>query len=92
MRRALDAMETQQPASRTYRVMTAVVYYAGLRPSEVVMLQPSSLWLPDNGWGRIDVTEADLSHDEPGQSDLIFRTRTGRMPTRSNCLRAGRSR
>ncbi len=67
MARAIDAIATSQPASRTYRAMTAVAYYAGLRPSEVVMLRVGSLDLPDEGWGRIDVTEADISFDEPGE-------------------------
>lgn len=81
------------------------------------MLRASSLRLPRSGWGRIDVTEADVLHDEPGEpktgprsvpippvlvaelstwvrdlepepEDLLFRTRTGRMPTLSNWLRA----
>ena len=47
--------------------MTAVAYYGGLRPSEVVMLRVRSLTLPVMGWGRIDVTEADISWDEPGE-------------------------
>lgn len=67
MRRAIEAMASHQPASRTYQVMTAVAYYAGLRPSEVVMLRAKSLHLPAKGWGRIDVTEADVSFDEPGE-------------------------
>lgn len=65
--RALDAIVTHQPGSRTYKVMTAVAYYAGLRPSEVVMLRPRALTLPSTGWGRIEVTEADVSFDEPGE-------------------------
>ncbi|MGZ8722120.1 MAG: tyrosine-type recombinase/integrase [Aeromicrobium sp.] len=67
MRAALDAIVTHQPGSRTYRVMTAVAYYGGLRPSEVVMLRPRALTLPGSGWGRIDVVEADVSRDEPGE-------------------------
>jgi integrase len=47
--------------------MTAVAYYAGLRPSEVVMLRARALHLPATGWGRIDVTEADVAFDEPGE-------------------------
>jgi hypothetical protein len=58
---AIDAIVTQLPASRTYRVMTAVAHYAGLRPSEVVMLRVRSNELPAEGWGRLDVTEADIS-------------------------------
>jgi integrase len=67
MRRAINAMRTHQPASRTYQVMTAVAYYAGLRPSEVVMLRRSSVALPAEGWGRIDVTEADVGFNVPGE-------------------------
>jgi integrase len=67
MAKAIDAIASQQPASRTYQVMTAVAYYAGLRPSEVVMLRARALHLPKKGWGRIDVTEADVSFDEPGE-------------------------
>jgi len=67
MAEAIDAIVTQQPGSKTYRVMTAVAYYAGLRPSEVVMLRVRSAELPKDGWGRLDVTEADISFDEPGE-------------------------
>ena len=67
MAEAIDAIVTQQPASKTYRVMTAVAYYAGLRPSEVVVLRVRSADLPADGWGRLDVTEADSSFDEPGE-------------------------
>ncbi len=67
MRRAIEAIPNHQPASRTYQVMTGVAYYAGLRPSEVVMLRAKALHLPSKGWGRIDVTEADVSFDEPGE-------------------------
>ena len=61
------AIDTQQPGSKNYRVMTAVAYYAGLRPSEVVMLRVRSTELPADGWGRLEVTEADISFDEPGE-------------------------
>jgi integrase len=67
MARAIDAIGSHQPGSQTYRVMTAVAYYAGLRPSEVVMIRRGSLDLPTSGWGRLHVTEADISFDEPGE-------------------------
>jgi len=67
MAAAIDAIVTQQPGSKTYRVMTAVAYYAGLRPSEVIMLRVRSCELPTDGWGRLEVTEADISFDEPGE-------------------------
>lgn len=73
--------------------------------------------LPEHGWGRIDVVEADISFDEPGEPKtgarsvpippvlvdmlkswvderqlaidaLLFRTRTGKLPQRSNWARA----
>jgi integrase len=67
MAKVLEAIPSHQPASRMYRVMTAVAYYAGLRPSEVVMLRAKALELPEAGWGRIHVTEADVAFDEPGE-------------------------
>jgi integrase len=117
MAQAIEAIASHQPGSRTYQLMTAVVYYAGLRPSEVIMLRPRALTLPATGWGRLDVVEADISFDEPGEpktghrsvpippvlvdmlstwedergldpDDLLFRTRTGGLPTRSNWSRA----
>lgn len=67
MANAIEAIRTHQPGSYKYQVMTAVAYYAGLRPSEVVMLRPSALDLPKSGWGRIDVTEADVAFDQSGE-------------------------
>lgn len=66
MARAIEAIPTHHPSSRMYQVMVSVMYYAGLRPSEVIMLRPRTLHLPAEGWGRIDVREADISFDEPG--------------------------
>ena len=74
MARAIDAIETHQPGSKTYKVMTAVAYYAGLRPSEVVMLRRRSLHLEGSGWGALEVTEADISYDEPGEPKTGSRT------------------
>ena len=67
MVKVIEAIATNQPASRTYQVMTAVAYYGGLRPSEVVMLRARAFHLPTRGWGRIDVTEADVSFGESGE-------------------------
>lgn len=67
MIRAIDAMTSHQHGTDTYRMMTAVAYLAGLRPSEVVMLRVRSVKLPAHGWGRLEVTEADISYDEPGE-------------------------
>ncbi len=67
MARAIEALRSHQPGSDSYRVMTAVAYYAGLRPSEVVMLRVGALELPSTGWGKLHVVEADISFDEPGE-------------------------
>ncbi len=67
MQAIIAAIRSHQPSSRTYQVMTAVAYYAGLRPSEVMMLRPRALDLPDEGWGRISVVEADDGYDEPAE-------------------------
>jgi integrase len=72
--RIIDAMKSHQPGSHTYQAMTAVVAYAGLRPSEVVMLRPRALSLPSTGWGSIAVTEADVAWDEPGDPKTGSRT------------------
>jgi integrase len=74
MARAIEALRSHQPGSDNYRVMTAVAYYAGLRPSEVVMLRVGALELPSTGWGRLHVVEADISFDEPGEPKTGPRT------------------
>lgn len=74
MARVLTEMISHQPASQRYAVMTAIAYYAGLRPSEVVMLRRRALELPGSGWGAIEVTESDVSFDEPGEPKTGNRT------------------
>jgi integrase len=74
MQQALDAMLNQHPASRLYHVMTSVMAYGGLRPSEVVMLRRRALVLPETGWGAIEVTEADIDFDVSGDPKTGDRT------------------
>jgi integrase len=74
MTTVLEAIPTHQPGSQTYQVMTAIAYYAGLRPSEVVMLRVQALTLPEKGWGQIAVVEADIDWDEPGEPKTGERT------------------
>jgi integrase len=74
MQQALDAMINHHPTSRCYHVMTSVMAHAGLRPSEVVMLRPRALMLPESGWGAINVTEADIDFDESGDPKTGPRT------------------
>jgi integrase len=64
----LKKLVNRQPASRMYQAMTAVSYYAGLRPSETAMLRPQALQLAAVGeWGRLNVVEADDGYDEPAE-------------------------
>jgi integrase len=71
----LQKLVNHQPASRMYQAMTAVSYYAGLRPSETAMLRPRALQLAGTGeWGRLNVVEADDGYDEPAEP------KTGRRP------------
>lgn len=63
--RVIDCLANHQPGSHLYQAMTAVVYYAGMRPSEVVMLRPAALFLPTDGYGAISVDEADDGEDQP---------------------------
>jgi len=62
------AMVSHQPASRQYRVMCEVMFYAGLRPSEVVDLCVEDLRLipAADGFGEIHVRRADVGLAEPG--------------------------
>ena len=73
MAAAIDAIVTQ-PGSETYRLVTAVAHFAGRRPSEVVMLRVRSAELPPDGWGRIEVAEADISFDELGEPKTGLRS------------------
>ena len=66
VKRSVDVRSLPDPA--------AIAYYGGLRPSEVVMLRKRSFVLPLTGWGKIEVTEADIDHDEPGEPKTAPRT------------------
>jgi integrase len=74
MQRALDAMLNPHPASQLYHAMTSVMAHGGLRPSEVVMLRPRALTLPTDGWGTIEVVEADIDFDVSGDPKTGDRT------------------
>jgi integrase len=73
MAQVIAALPTQvQPyAGRTWEVMSAVGYYAGLRPSEVLYLRRQDVHLPEPdpddpdtvGWGWLEVEQADDGED-----------------------------
>jgi integrase len=70
----IKALKTHQPASQMYAVMTAVSFFGGLRPSEVVDLRVKHLDLPESGWGSINVIEADVGLEESGDPKTGPRT------------------
>lgn len=55
----LQGMTSRHSGTLVYQAMSVVMYYAGPRPGEVVMLRRRSLTLPDEGWGRLRVLKAD---------------------------------
>lgn len=57
----IDAVVSHQPQSKGYRVVLALVYYAGLRPSEARVLRIEDLTLPinDGEVGSIRIEIAD---------------------------------
>jgi integrase len=55
--RVLEALPSRNLGGRRWRCMTAVAGLAGLRPSEVVVLEFEDLTLPETGWGVIRVTK-----------------------------------
>jgi len=54
----LDALETQQPGSHLYRILSYVCGFSGLRPGEAIALTVEDLRLPEVGWGSIRVQRA----------------------------------
>ena len=67
MAAAIANIASHQPGSLKYQVMTAIVYYAGLGHQRSSCSGPALSTLPESGWGRLEVTEADVSFDEPGE-------------------------
>ena len=52
-RLAVAAMRSHQPASNGYAILTALVFFAGLRPSEARAVRVSDMTLPEMGWGEL---------------------------------------
>ena len=73
----LDAiLSPHQPEStRMYRAMTAVGFYAGLRPGETIALTTADVTLSVTGWGEISVTKAWVGIKDEGD-DPIGQTKT----------------
>jgi integrase len=73
----LDAILSvhQADATHMYRAMTAVGFYAGLRPGETIALTAGDVTLPEAGWGEISVTKAWVGTKDEGD-DPIGQTKT----------------
>jgi integrase len=73
----LDAIfsSAQREPTLMYRAMTAVGFYAGLRPGETVALTAADVTLPEAGWGEISVTKAWVGVKDQGD-DPIGQTKT----------------
>jgi integrase len=73
----LDAIYSARQAESTlmYRAMTAVGFYAGLRPGETIALTTDDVTLPETGWGEISVTKAWVGVKEEGD-DPVGQTKT----------------
>jgi integrase len=68
----LDAILSvhQADATHMYRAMTAVGFYAGLRPGETTALTASDITLPEAGWGEISVTKAWVGTKDEGDNPI----------------------
>jgi integrase len=55
VRSLLTAVAEQGGARAKLAVFFACIYFAGMRPSEVVALRVSDCYLPAGGWGRLDL-------------------------------------
>jgi integrase len=73
------AVRTHQPASAGYQVLTACVYYCGMRPSEALALRVEQMELPPTGWGSALVSAAmqDESNAWGSPDEEVGDTKTG---------------
>ena len=84
---ALHAMATPltRPGGAARQVLIAIIYYAGLRPSEAAALRiEDCIELPEDGWGTLRVTQANKStFDKRWMKDspAVGLTKTGETRT-----------
>src|SRR5215472_5004399 len=65
VKQLLAAVRSQGDRGAHLHAYFAVLYFAGLRPSEGVALRGHNCVLPQSGWGRLDLT---TSEPRAGQS------------------------
>ena len=59
VKQLLAAVRSQGSQGEHLHAFFAVLYYAGLRPSEAVALRLHNCVLPPSGWGRLDLTTSE---------------------------------
>jgi len=65
VKQLLAAVRSRSSQGEHLYAFFAVLYYAGLRPSEAIALRVDNCALPQSGWGRLDLTS---SEPRAGQS------------------------
>jgi integrase len=65
VKQILAAVRSRSSQGEHLYAFFAVLYYAGLRPSEAIALRADNCVLPQSGWGRLDLTS---SEPRAGQS------------------------
>jgi len=75
----IEGMRNNQPQSEGYQLLVRCIYYLGLRPSEALALNIEDFDLPDEGWGKLYLTEAviEASSRWMKDSDPIGAPKTG---------------
>jgi integrase len=87
VKQALNALVTplSRPGAVARQVLLAIIYYAGLRPSEAAALRiEDCILLPEEGWGKIRVTQSKkATHDKRWMknSPEVGLTKTGKTRT-----------
>jgi integrase len=59
VKQLLAAVRSKSAQGEHLYAFFAVLYYAGLRPSEAIALRANNCVLPDTGWGRLDLTSSE---------------------------------
>jgi integrase len=59
VKQLLAAVRSKSAQGEHMYAFFAVLYYAGLRPSEAIALRADNCVLPESGWGRLDLTSSE---------------------------------
>jgi len=59
VRDLLAAVRKQGRRGAYLEAFFGCLYFAGMRPSEAIALREADCWLPDSGWGRLDLSSSE---------------------------------